>query len=300
MKVNLQIEDMHLTEHTIKDINVGSSFDQRLTLRHGRVTKDLSIKGVINPETIDNNPREVEAALNIASFAMIMEYKNCYKDITYSLSNSNGKIVLQGSLKKAYVVQYSEEFSNDTGVGEFTATFRELYGASKEAIKESAEQVNPVSYIVADDTSVIAKADDSYYEEISKKSALAKSKEIKESRKKRKWPTMVSAVVDPTLVDPETGQPHIFYGESGAIPKKKRTDKNFKIHDELEKLLPAETAEFWVVDNCAEVDAVNQALHSGSKIETLIMTTIRVQTDKPEPMCKNCKTTMLDVTVTSG
>ena len=42
------------------------------------------------------------------------------------------------------------------------------------------------------------------------------------------------------------------------------------------------------VGNCAEVDAVNQALNSGANVADLYMYTINIKDNIPKPMCNNC------------
>lgn len=46
--------------------------------------------------------------------------------------------------------------------------------------------------------------------------------------------------------------------------------------------------------NCAEVDAINQALNSGANINDLYMYTISTTTNMSKPMCENCVYTFAD------
>ena len=125
MNINFKIDEIKLTEHSIKDFNLSANFEERSNLRNSKITNDVLIEGVINPEIAESGSREVEDTLQIANFAMISEKEDCYKDITYSFSNSVGRLIKEGDLKNSYVVYYEEEFSNDKGVGGFKATFRE-------------------------------------------------------------------------------------------------------------------------------------------------------------------------------
>ncbi|WP_413367352.1 pre-toxin TG domain-containing protein [Lysinibacillus sp. 3P01SB] len=49
--------------------------------------------------------------------------------------------------------------------------------------------------------------------------------------------------------------------------------------------------EKWTVDNCAEVQAVNQAVKDGAKVEDILLSTIEVLPNKYKKVCKNCKET---------
>lgn len=54
-----------------------------------------------------------------------------------------------------------------------------------------------------------------------------------------------------------------------------------------------ESFEMWHVENCAEIQAVNQLLRSGSKIDDILISTINGNGKYKAP-CKNCKETFLD------
>lgn len=56
----------------------------------------------------------------------------------------------------------------------------------------------------------------------------------------------------------------------------------------LSKMLPEESLNKYRFGNCAEVDAVNQALNNGSSIKDLYMYTVEVATGEAKPMCENC------------
>ncbi|URZ03165.1 hypothetical protein [Clostridium felsineum] len=111
-------------------------------------------------------------------------------------------------------------------------------------------------------------------------------------------PSKVSAIVDT-----KTGK--IYYGYSGKVgfnPSRAET-----VHKELQKLIErtkdlarrdvnnpyAEKASFerWDVDNCAEIQAVNQALNDEVKIEDMFIRTVNFKTGEFADFCKNCRTT---------
>ncbi|WP_157739718.1 hypothetical protein [Paenibacillus kribbensis] len=58
-----------------------------------------------------------------------------------------------------------------------------------------------------------------------------------------------------------------------------------------------ESFEKWRVENCAEIQAVNQALKNGADIEDILLNTISFETGKFKKMCKNCKETFKDFMV---
>jgi RHS repeat-associated protein len=90
------------------------------------------------------------------------------------------------------------------------------------------------------------------------------------------FPTMASAVVDTS-----TGK--VYLGRSGALPS--------NVHPTLGQRMPPSSLEEWPVNNCAEFDALNRALHGGASLDNLEMATVRVATGRAEPRCRNCRIT---------
>lgn len=60
------------------------------------------------------------------------------------------------------------------------------------------------------------------------------------------------------------------------------------LNPSLAKMLPETSLNQYRVGNCAEVDAVNQALNAGANIDDLYMYTINAKTGASKPMCENC------------
>lgn len=70
------------------------------------------------------------------------------------------------------------------------------------------------------------------------------------------------------------------------------------INETLSNILPKESLNRYQVGNCAEVDAVNQALNNKANLNDLYIYTIDATTDKlriptdtfgiPKPACENC------------
>ncbi len=61
-----------------------------------------------------------------------------------------------------------------------------------------------------------------------------------------------------------------------------------KMNEMLSSWLPQTSLNRLPLGNCAEVDAVNNALNAGSKVEDLYLYTINVFTGAPKEMCANC------------
>ncbi|MBO4997328.1 MAG: hypothetical protein J6D02_04950 [Lachnospira sp.] len=93
------------------------------------------------------------------------------------------------------------------------------------------------------------------------------------------------------VFDARTGE--YYYGMNKGI-KLSGDDVNKTLAD----ILPPNTLNRYEVGNCAEVDAVNQALNNNSNLRDLYIYTINVTTDKykipspdfgiPKPACENC------------
>jgi len=119
---------------------------------------------------------------------------------------------------------------------------------------------------------------------ISQNAAQTRVMELKTTLPSNRLPTTTSAAVDA-----RTG--NIFFGESGTISN--------NIHPILAERMPDPSLEFWVVSNCAEFNAVNNALHAGANLSDLTVTTLRIRTGAPMPRCLNCKITTDGVFATS-
>ncbi|WP_276571679.1 RHS repeat-associated core domain-containing protein, partial [Coprococcus comes] len=67
-----------------------------------------------------------------------------------------------------------------------------------------------------------------------------------------------------------------------------------KLNETLAEALPKQSLNQYRVGNCAEVDAVNQALNNGSFMENLYIYTINTKTGVGKQMCENCVYTFED------
>ena len=106
--------------------------------------------------------------------------------------------------------------------------------------------------------------------EISKNAAIERAKTLKSLTGKK--PTMTAAALDI-----KTGQ--IYFGDSGVVSE--------NINVILIEQMPKTSMTNWAVANCAEFNAVNNALNAGARINNLVVTTVRVKTLAMERMCAN-------------
>lgn len=90
----------------------------------------------------------------------------------------------------------------------------------------------------------------------------------------RKLPVATSAAVDRT-----TGRV-VGIGHSGH---------NTPVPHELVAKLPDPPPEKrWAVTNCGEVEAASKAIEAGSRLEDLVIRTVRTRVDELYPPCENC------------
>lgn len=90
--------------------------------------------------------------------------------------------------------------------------------------------------------------------------------------------------------DESTGK--YYYGRNNGI-EKNGTDKNPVLFGDNthDGILPKHSLNDYKVGNCAEVDAINNALNAGAKLENLHLTTIHTTSGsigKKKAACKNC------------
>ncbi|MCS1397340.1 hypothetical protein J2D69_15085 [Lysinibacillus sphaericus] len=106
-------------------------------------------------------------------------------------------------------------------------------------------------------------------------------------------------------VDMKTGKTYTGYNGVGTDlrtgnPRFNPTASD--LHDDTKKLVEKtkqramekegkDSFERWEVENCAEIQAVNQAFKEGAKLEDIILSTISTKNGKYKEMCGNCKVT---------
>lgn len=124
------------------------------------------------------------------------------------------------------------------------------------------------------------------YNGLAKTEAYKYAENLLETLSKKKMPRAVAIIVDK-----KTG--NMYRGVSGAIDDIGQLDK--KVLDNL----PSPSREKWPVENCAEVDAYNQAIKAGVDPKNMEMHTVKIDartrrvTDYGR--CENCKITTKDV-----
>ena len=96
------------------------------------------------------------------------------------------------------------------------------------------------------------------------------------------------------VVDARTGR--TYHG----IPRGNKAAKQpTNIHPELAKRMPTKSLETWRVTNCAEFNAVNNALHDGATWTDLRVYTVDVARNVPVPRCQNCTISLDGIIVPS-
>ena len=122
------ITGISLTEYSIDNFDFTAESNDSLNLRHNDIIRGVTISGIINPEIIGDNTdrsREVDSARKLANWAVIPEFLDCYKDISYRITDAQGIVVKEDELTNCYVVEYIEHFANENGTGKFKVVIRE-------------------------------------------------------------------------------------------------------------------------------------------------------------------------------
>ena len=87
----------------------------------------------------------------------------------------------------------------------------------------------------------------------------------------------------------DSGTDSYYYGMNRGVHLSGDT-----LNEELKLWLPESTLNQYRLGNCAEVDAINQALNAGSDINNLYIYTLDVVNNTPKKMCENCIYTFAD------
>ncbi|WP_052714184.1 hypothetical protein [Paenibacillus dauci] len=119
-------------------------------------------------------------------------------------------------------------------------------------------------------------------------------------------PDVISAAVDITTLSNK--EIKIQFGYNGAR-EGQFNPSVMELHDDLVKIAQEtrmkakndpnnpykddESFEIWHVENCVEIQAVNQLLHAGSKLEDILISTVN-SNGKYKASCKNCQKTFFD------
>lgn len=92
------------------------------------------------------------------------------------------------------------------------------------------------------------------------------------------------------VFDESTGK--YYYGRNKGIEKNGSIKNPILFGDNThDGILPKHTLNDYVIGNCSEVDAINNALNAGAKLENLHLTTIHTTSGKmgqSKEACKNC------------
>lgn len=90
--------------------------------------------------------------------------------------------------------------------------------------------------------------------------------------------------------DESTGK--YYYGRNNGIEKNGTSKNSILFGDSThDGILPKHSLNDYKIGNCAEVDAINNALNAGAKLENLHLTTIHTTSGsmgQKKPACQNC------------
>lgn len=117
---------------------------------------------------------------------------------------------------------------------------------------------------------------DARFQQRDTRTALAAAKEearIVARANPKPLPTATSAAVDRT---------------SGRIVALGHARDPVDVPPSLATTLPQESLEDWSVTNCAEVSAASQAIRAGSRLEDLVIQTVRTRSGDLYAPCNNC------------
>ena len=139
--------EISLTEHSIHDVKFDSDLDIKLTPKLHGIVRNLIVTGFIKTDRASEPPRpllddygdqavdengdpqfdlrEIDSVRQLANWAIIPEYYECYRDVTIRLTDSTGEEVKSESFEDMLVMDYKEWFDNDHGNGSFYIHMRE-------------------------------------------------------------------------------------------------------------------------------------------------------------------------------
>ena len=112
-----------LTNHSVKNVKFDSDTDITLIPKLHGVVRNLIVTGLINSDLVGNP--EINSVRQLANWAIIPEYCDCYCDVTIELSDAKGDLVKSEEFKDMFVVEYKETFDIEHGNGLFDIHMRE-------------------------------------------------------------------------------------------------------------------------------------------------------------------------------
>ena len=138
---------LSLTEYSIKNIIFNSDKNIKLNPKINDITNSIIIEGIINFESVHLPPipkqdsfgrhildeydepmyeeREIDSVRQLANWAIIPEYLNCYCDVETDITDATGSLVKKLSYKNMFAVDYKEIFDDEYGHGKFFITLIE-------------------------------------------------------------------------------------------------------------------------------------------------------------------------------
>jgi hypothetical protein len=127
----VSISDGTVLQECIEHVNFNVDTSNDYNSRHTNVTNSMIITGKIDTE---------EGTTNLYKWALLSGTNpDCYKSITVEYHRAT-KLLRQVSFSKAFVIDYTENYSNHAGTGTFTLYVRQLQGKEIEITSEEGSK----------------------------------------------------------------------------------------------------------------------------------------------------------------
>lgn len=139
--------EMSLTEFSVKKYETYVDEIDDKNIKKNNLVKEVHLEGIINQEImtmpktvqVDMNGKvildeegnakeeisEIDSIRKLATFAVIPEYVDCYKDLYVEIINTEGVVVKTESFENMYIYHFEERSDNDMGIGTYKVKFRE-------------------------------------------------------------------------------------------------------------------------------------------------------------------------------
>lgn len=139
--------EISLTEFSIKKYETYIDEIDDKNIKKNNLIKEVHLDGIINQEimtmpttfqvdtagkvVVDENGNakeeisEIDSIRKLASFAVIPEYVDCYKDLSVEIINTEGVVVKKENFKNMYIYHFEERSDNEMGIGTYKVKFRE-------------------------------------------------------------------------------------------------------------------------------------------------------------------------------
>lgn len=141
MSYKITISESTVLEKCIQDVRFNIAIPNDFNSRHTNNKNSIMIKGNIDTD---------ESTAVLYNWALLSANDpSCYKKITVEQYKSE-KLLKRVTLSKAFVVKYTESYTNEEEVGTFTLHIKQLYGQDIEVTREPS--VSPTHNAESKDT----------------------------------------------------------------------------------------------------------------------------------------------------